>query len=190
MSYIVNNTKPHLGGNIKGGDDNTYSPELWNWIINKFNIKSVLDIGCGSGYSSLYFKNLGCEVLGVDGLEENINELNNKGVNGIINDYQIGPANIVAKYDLCWCCEFVEHVKDIYIDNFMKNIKQCNVVAMTHALPNQNGHHHVNCQGSMYWRNKFQEYGYKIDIESTIKSKQYDGYFWKHSGMIFTSEYF
>ena len=41
----------HLGG-FKNNDTKSYDRELWEWIIPTFNVSSVLDIGCGMGFST------------------------------------------------------------------------------------------------------------------------------------------
>jgi 16S rRNA A1518/A1519 N6-dimethyltransferase RsmA/KsgA/DIM1 with predicted DNA glycosylase/AP lyase activity len=79
MGYFGVESQKHLGGYIIGGDSNTYAPEIWDWMINH-NIKSVIDVGCGEGHSTKYFYDNGCEVLGVEG---GINAINNSKINFI-----------------------------------------------------------------------------------------------------------
>ena len=73
------------------------------------------------------------------------------------------------KYDMTWCCEFVEHVEDQYLHNFMKTFNMFDVVAMTHGVPGQPGYHHVNCQESEYWIKLLSDYGFEY-LESTSLS--------------------
>jgi hypothetical protein len=49
----------HLGGYYKEGDPHSFSPEMWKYLINQFDIKSVIDVGCGMGYSVQEFFKLG-----------------------------------------------------------------------------------------------------------------------------------
>lgn len=37
----------HLGGNVHGGDAMTFYPDLWQWMVERFAVRSVMDIGCG-----------------------------------------------------------------------------------------------------------------------------------------------
>lgn len=190
MRFRINKDKPHLGGNIVEspiGDPNTYYPDLWKWLVEHYAVKSVLDVGCGSGHSSVCFKDLGCYVVGIDGLEENIEETRAKGVVGILQDYEKGPSPLNESFDLCWTCEFVEHVEAKYVENFMQDMRRGRIIAMTHALPDQlGGHHHVNCQGSAYWEGILNRLGYRVDLDATRESRQYAGGFWSSSGMILT----
>lgn len=155
----------HLGGFIAKGDPATYFPDLWSWIVYEYNIKSVLDIGCGVGYSVDYFNNLKCNVLGIEGTKQ-------KNPNIIEWDYTVGPFCPKEDYDLAWSCEFVEHVEEKYIENFMSTFKKAKLVFITHAEPGQPGHHHVNCQQSGYWIEKFKINGFELNPKITIKSRE------------------
>jgi len=159
--YGIEN-KSHLGGYIVGvtnyGDPNSYSTEVWDWMADN-NIKSILDIGCGEGHSVKYFINKGIECLGIEGGE---NAYNNSPVksNLTLHDFTEGPFIPEKKYDAVWCCEFVEHVEEKYVDNFLQTFLFADKIFMTHALPGQTGYHHVNCQPSEYWINKIENIGY------------------------------
>ncbi len=184
---IIDRKNPHLGGNIIdiNGDSRTYFPVLWKWLIETYHTQSVLDIGCGGGYSACYFSGLSQQVTAIDGLELNIQNIKDKNVLGVVNDYTVKSANISADFDLCWMCEFVEHVNKMNIRNFMLNVQQARVVAMTHALPKQRGYHHVNLQPPIYWEAVFNAYGYILDVDHTNQSKTLADGYWKRSGMIF-----
>ncbi len=41
----------HVGGFIIEKDPATYTPHLWEYLCKKFNIKTVLDVGCGMGHA-------------------------------------------------------------------------------------------------------------------------------------------
>lgn len=162
--------KIHLGGYIVGltnfGDPNTYATEVWDWMI-KNGTKSVIDIGCGEGHSTKYFIDKGVECLGVEGGE---NAYNNSLVKEklVLHDFIDGPYLPNKEYDAVWCCEFVEHVEEKFINNFLKTFSYANHIYMTHALPNQEGYHHVNCQPAEYWIDKMNKIGYRYISDITL----------------------
>ena len=45
----------HVGGFIIQKDPATYTPHLWKYLCKKFNIKTVLDVGCGVGATTKHF---------------------------------------------------------------------------------------------------------------------------------------
>ena len=161
----------HLGGYYTTIDPPSQCPKMWKYIIETLNVKSVLDVGCGMGYAMQEFMKYCDEVVGIDGSSY---ALQNSPVkeNIFSHDYTIGELETEDRYDLCWCCEFVEHVGEQYVDNFLSTFAFCNYVAMTHAVPGQGGHHHVNCQPKEYWIEKLKEYGFEYDEEFTDKLKE------------------
>lgn len=174
----------HLGGFIVGGDIATYYPFMWEKLVKTFNVNTVLDVGCGVGYASKYFQSIGCDILSIDGSKES-EELSLVPEHFLLNDYENGSAldNAEIEYngepikdfifDLCWSCEFVEHVWEKYSQNFINDFKKCKYVAMTYAYPGQGGHHHVNEQPEEYWIKKLEDNGFEYLEEDTKKFRKY-----------------
>jgi hypothetical protein len=164
----------HLGGYIVNltnyGDPNTYATEIWDWMIEN-NIKSVLDVGCGEGHSTKYFLDKGIYCIGVEGGE---NAVNNSPVKNsiILHDYTTSPYKPNKIFDAIWCCEFVEHVEETYMENFLKTFDCCEKIFMTHAVPGQEGYHHVNCQNSRYWIDVIENRGFKYDEKLSLELRK------------------
>jgi SAM-dependent methyltransferase len=171
MSYGTEK-ESHLGGywNVKNiwGDPGTWSPEIWNKIIKDYAIESVADIGCGLGFSTKYFSQKGLYAVGVEG---GLNAINNNVHEGNLlqNDYTTSSVFDAENdnHDLIWCCEFVEHVEEKFMNFFLNDFKTGKYIAMTFAEPGQPGYHHVNCQHQEYWIEKIEALGYKFNKEYT-----------------------
>lgn len=178
----VDRTRPHLGGYLKGGDPGSWYPALWDWMIAELDITSMIDIGCGEGHSLAYFRSKGVRVVGVEGIEQDDPDI-------ICHDFTTGPLDLGRQvFDLCWCCEFVEHVEEQYSVNFLRLFERASYVAMTHALPGQGGHHHVNCQPAEYWIDLLESRCFRYSKLLTAQAKALTplGYFdW--SGLVFRS---
>jgi len=168
--YLVDPDNPHLGGNIDGGDPNGNLIKTWDYLISKFGVKSVLDVGCGQGHNGLYFKNRGCSVVGVEGLWDNCVKCPFPCVYWDLLDGPLYFNNI----DLVWCREVVEHIPEEKLRNITETFKSGKIVAFTHALPNQGGHHHVNCQGSNYWIIQMEFEGYEFLKKETQECRDLD----------------
>jgi len=184
LSNNMNCHEGHLGGYIKAspipapsglriehGDPATWTPNLWRWVYESLNIRSVLDVGCGEGHSAGFFKDLGCQVLGVDG---SIQARQNSVIPDfhVVHDFVKGPYITKKKFDLVWSCEFVEHVEERYVENFLETFRLSReYIMLTYAPPGQRGWHHVNYQIEAYWIEKLEKIGFTFDPTLTSKSR-------------------
>lgn len=171
------------------------------WAMEKWNIKSLLDIGCGKGCVVMDGIKNGLTCLGVDGDPGDLHEsewkfTRPKEMPFLLHDYTVGPAPIEQEFDLCWSVEFLEHVEEKYIPNYIESFKMCKYVIATHAPPKPstvNGksatnHHHVNEQYADYWIDVFEHYGFNYDevltrdlrLKSTMKKD-----FIRNNGLVF-----
>jgi len=176
----------HLGGYVPGGDVWTWFPNLWAWFVKEFNIQSVLDIGCGEGHSTKFF----CDVLGVEGSSQAIKDspIPDKIVK---HDFCDGAYIPSKKYDLIWCCEFIEHVDEKYLLNFLQTFKHCKYLMITHATPGQGGYHHVNEQSVVYWLEHLKKIGFELLPEVTLLAREKSiDYFFLRSGLVLINKKF
>jgi hypothetical protein len=86
-------TPPHLGGAYER-DGNTWMPDVFGYLLVKYEIKSILDIGCGFGGTLSWFAEHGlCQIKGIEGdpacLEKSL-------VPGhvVLHDFTKGPAPV------------------------------------------------------------------------------------------------
>jgi SAM-dependent methyltransferase len=157
----------HLGGCVITGDDGTFAPQVWDKIIEIHSPKTVIDVGCGAGHSLKYFLDKHLDGIGVEGYKEAI-EKSKVRESIVLHDYTLGPFIPPNDFDLAWCCEFVEHVEEKYVSNFMKTFQKCKLIAMTHGVPGQPGYHHVNCQEAKYWIDIFSQYDFSYLEEESL----------------------
>lgn len=159
-------TKKHLGGFVPGGDPAAWYPALWDALVLNLGVRSVIDVGCGEGHALSHFAHAGCSLVhGVDGVPQREPYIEQ-------HDYTTGPLVPEVRYDLCWCCEFVEHVKPRYAPNFISTFLAADLLLMSHATPGQGGHHHVNCQPSGFWIALLAGYGFECDPWLTIACRE------------------
>jgi SAM-dependent methyltransferase len=176
---------PALGGNMIGGDPRTFHPALWDFLIERFAVTSMLDVGCGEGHCLRHCAGLGIRAVGFDGLPANIERA---VAPVLLHDLRDGP--FVLPVDLVHCCEVVEHVEERYVANVLRTLANGRVIAMTHALPGQRGYHHVNCQPPSYWVQRIEALGYALrrDITEAGKARITAAGTWTYfvsSGLIF-----
>ena len=159
----------HLGNDPEGifnPDPHTFMPDIWGWICVNFNIKSVLDIGCGMGTNLAWFDEYGFEVLGVEGHPKAVAASRVPG-RIVQHDFSKGPWSPEREFDLCVCTEFAEHVEAEFEENWMVSLDKCKYLLLAAAPPGQGGYHHVNEQPDEYWIRRFQSRGFVWDSDIT-----------------------
>jgi hypothetical protein len=181
---ITDEAYSHLGGNALEGEPHTYTPSVWRWIVERFAIRTVLDIGSGMGYAADYFYRQGMRVLAVEGLPFNVR---NSVYPSIRVDLTQQP--VECKVDLVHCQEVVEHIDPIHIGKLLHSLSCGKFLIMTHAFPGQGGHHHVNEQPSEYWIQALANHGLELLPEETKRvrelAKADAAIFMQISGLVF-----
>lgn len=150
----------HLGGH-KGRTH--LDKGVLEFMINEYNIKTMLDIGCGPGGMVQLAREIGVEAYGIDGDFT----INRPGDYFYIHDYSVDKSNVDLEVDFAWSCEFVEHVDEKYISNYMPDFQKSKYVVMTFS--EKSGHHHVNIKSASYWIDVFKSYGFEYDDATTAK---------------------
>lgn len=152
LSIIRSDSEMHLGGNVNVGDPFTYAPSVWRYLIDRLCLKSVLDLGSGIGNASFFFAKHGLNVVAIDGLKANVD----KSLHPCVL-FDLTKASVVTKVDFVHCQEVAEHIPEEHVGNLIQSLACGKFILMTHALPGQLGHHHVNCRPSAYWVDKLAE---------------------------------
>ena len=172
----------HLGGHqgVSHIDEGTL-----NFLMFRYDVKTMIDVGCGPGAMVKLAKSKGIQAVGIDGDHTVAPE--------ILHDYSIKPYVPEETVDLVWCVEFLEHVYEEFIPNYMPTFQKAKYVFCTAS--NGPGHHHVNCHPLPYWWQKFDEYGFDyLDMESEAirdsittmnLNRPYKKQFVKHTGMLY-----
>lgn len=134
-------------------------------IINEFNPKSVIDVGCGIGsWLSVFYKNGITDFIGLD--TEFINSENLKIPKDRFLKVDIcKPINISEKYDLAVSLEVAEHIPEEFIDIYIESlIKLSDLILFSGAIPLQGDIKmgHVNEKWQSEWIKIFENKGYYV----------------------------
>lgn len=183
--FIINPEKPHVAGYFRFGEQPI---ALIKYLVDTFKPVTVLDVGSGPFGSKKIFNMYGAQwVWCIDGDDQ---ILCRDDLRGHLNTFSVvdlekSPYRFPTTFDMVFSYECAEHIANVhnYIDTITINC--ANILVITHALPNQGGHHHVNEQNDDYWINKITKEGFEyLEKESMEGRATGDGYF-SMSGLIF-----
>lgn len=156
----------HLGRTGLNNFSSIDIPILYEFGKNKV----VLDIGCANGdlvkHCNFYCNS---EAYGIDGDYYAINFYSDTAIrkNLICHDYTNGRSNFNKKVDLVISIDFLEHVEEKYIDNYMKDFSLGKLIIIHTPPKGTKGWHHVNTNDKYYWIETFKKYNLIFDEKLT-----------------------
>jgi cyclopropane fatty-acyl-phospholipid synthase-like methyltransferase len=128
-------------------------------FLQKNDVKTLLDLGCGKGnYCSHFIKNnIECDAY--DG--NPYTEILSNGIGKVLD--LSSNFSLSKKYDCVLSLEVGEHIPKIYEDTFIKNLctHTNKWLIVSWAIVGQIGNGHVNCQNNDYIIEKIQQYNFK-----------------------------
>ena len=153
--------KVHLGG-FTAYDGDGVSPTLWKHMVSHYGIKSLMDVGCGKGVSTLWFETHGVDVLCVEGSHDAVQQtlLPHPESQIIAHDYSRGPYWPAKTYDAVWSVEFLEHVGRNFQYNYIQTFRKSALIFASHSQ--WGGWHHTEVHDDEWWINKFESFGFKF----------------------------
>jgi len=145
---------------------------LGEWLRQRLQPESVIDVGCGPGIYLVPFKP-DARVLGVDGAPEAGKALEYTEFQRVdlradwyptSEDYPDNPdASWRDHFDLSLCIEVAEHLPPDRADYLIDLLTTCsNVCFFSAARPGQVGTGHINLQTKEWWQDKFKARGWEL----------------------------
>lgn len=114
--------------------ENSTSGQAMQKLLNDFEFKNVLDLGCGEGWHTRHFAKRGKKVTAVDYRQHerlNIRELEKFNVEFIFQD--IMEYTSVGQVDALWCSHVLEHQlnPNLFLIKLHSLLKEDGVLAIT-----------------------------------------------------------
>ena len=169
-----------VGGSWSPYTTGSYAADAVRWLTSVFNVRTMIDLGCGCGETLRSFRSYGVQAIGIEFHPSPIKICN---MPVIMHDMESGPL-IMKGIDLVWSMEFVEHCNNVSatIDTL------CNgkIIAMSHAVPGQAGEHHVQCHDREFWIDKIKEkdYVYLEELSDHLRTQAH-GTYMSSTGIMF-----
>ncbi len=131
-------------------------------VLDFLQVKSVLDVGCGTGtWLKVFSKKYGVtDFEGIDGAYIDYNQLVIDRVHFKEIDLR-NPFDLQRKFDLVLCLEVAEHLPEQSADAIVASLcKHADTILFSAAIPGQGGQNHLNEQWPEYWQQKFLGHGF------------------------------
>lgn len=151
--------RPYLGGHLI--DSAEWDKGLVQKIVSVHEVKSALDVGCGSGVTIDAFEQLGVSCWGLEGNKAVLDGTCRNTQRLLLCDFTKQWVQWPVPVDLVWCVEVLEHIPAKFQSNVVRTIESNTgkVAFVTAAQPGQPGYHHVNCRPRGHWTEIFEQAG-------------------------------
>jgi SAM-dependent methyltransferase len=138
------------------------------------DIRSAIDVGCGSGAFAAEFLKRGVATIGLEYSRHGVALAKKQGVDARPFDVR-KPINdqIRTTGDLAYSFEVAEHVPLLLADKFVSIMTTlAPLVIFTAAQPGQGGIGHINEQPLNYWISRFQAQGFELAQTETERLRE------------------
>ena len=119
------NTLNYYNENAKYYFDTTVNADMskqYEFFLQYVKSGRLLDLGCGSGRDSLYFKNLGFDVTAIDGSEE-LCKIAREYTGLNVKCMRFDELRDIGYYDGIWACASLLHVDKRFLINILKKTR-------------------------------------------------------------------
>jgi 2-polyprenyl-3-methyl-5-hydroxy-6-metoxy-1,4-benzoquinol methylase len=117
LDYYNNNAKKYFDMTVDAD-----MSEQYNFFLQYVKGGRLLDLGCGSGRDSLYFKNLGFEVTAIDGSEE-LCKLASLYTGLDVKCMRFDELREIGYYDGIWASASLLHVDKRFLIDVLKRTR-------------------------------------------------------------------
>ena len=135
-------------------------------LYDAFEPGRLVDLGCGCGVYSHFFRRKGTEVVSIDGVSPPAEHA--FPVEIIRRDLTVPFENEWGVFDIALCLDVAEHIPESESEIFLRNITSFgHTLLLACAPPKQGGHHHVNERPKRYWIERLEKHGFRYDRKRT-----------------------
>jgi SAM-dependent methyltransferase len=130
-------------------------------VLSRFQVSSVVDVGCGvGGWLNVFSRHGITDYLGIDGAYVPLDMLKIPADKFRAEDL-VQLLDIGRAFDLACCMEVAEHLPESCAEQLVTAlVTAAPVILFSAAIPRQGGTAHVNEQWPSYWAEKFGRRGY------------------------------
>jgi len=177
MKCKENNIYDHLYKDTTYGDINaSFGYKLTDLALNTIKFKTVLDVGCGSGYAVLRFLIAGKTVKGIETskylVNERLKQLTDLQITGYGSILDIPFNN--DTFDLVYCTEVLEHLEEKDIENALSQLVRVSnkyIFCTVSFVPSEFAEDlHLTVKDSEWWDTQFDKFRIKSIKKNLAKT--------------------
>lgn len=145
----------------------SHCPEqMLAYVLHRFQPRSVLDLGCGTGRTLDYLLARQLDAQGTEGSAKAISLARHP--ERIRRHNLEKPLDLGRRFDLLWCFEVVEHIRPAKVDVLLDTIvRHSGLIVLSAAHPGQGGDGHFNEQPPEYWIERMKRRSFALLREET-----------------------
>ena len=130
LQYYENNSEMYFNNTVDLDISNLYEGFTTKLRLND----KILDLGCGSGRDSLYFKKKGFNITAIDG-SENLAKYASKLIGKEVIVSKFEELNLIERFNGVWACASLLHMKEedlkVLLTKIEKSLEDNGVVYMS-----------------------------------------------------------
>ena len=130
LQYYENNSEMYFNNTVDLDISNLYEGFTTKLRLND----KILDLGCGSGRDSLYFKKKGFNITAIDG-SENLAKYASKLIGQEVIVSKFEELNLIERFNGVWACASLLHMKEedlkVLLTKIEKSLEDNGVVYMS-----------------------------------------------------------
>jgi hypothetical protein len=140
------------------------------YLLEGRNIKSLLDVGAGTGNWLFAARQTGIDdLLGIDGVPSHDRKTWVESDLIKFADLRI-PLKIGRRFDAVLCLEVAEHLPMQSARTLVESLcTHSDLIFFSAAAPGQLGESHLNCQWPIYWQEVFGSFGFVCRDEIRLR---------------------
>jgi SAM-dependent methyltransferase len=139
---------------------------------DRFEPRSVLDVGCGLGAYLRIFRNSGAEVFGVDGADYSSHHFIDQDEYAAL-DMDHCPLLLDRSFDVTLCVEVLEHLEEApalsLVDAMAAQTKRA--ILFSAAQLDQPGYAHKTLREPEFWLRRFEDAGWAVDVPGSMAAR-------------------
>ena len=141
-----------------------------DYLSERYSIRGMLDIGCGSGGMVDAAIGRGIDAIGID-LDATIVEAHPFVM---AHDFTLRPLFWTA-VDLIWCGQFINQIEEQYINNYLETFRLARFLFLFDAMSGEARSYSVNAKESGYWDAHLQSFGFRLEETDTDWIRKFAG---------------